>query len=244
MATSYKRLKGCDKKTKNIVNGYIHEIQKAFPWQENSYYIIPELVNHICLSFYWIRFAFNKKYKGDYLEFIDESTVTKVNSGAESHSLCAIGKSISLQQCDLFRIEYTLKKAKQYFCPYIGFFMLNVIDDSDNIDWDEGPGCGINKENSVGIAIDSLYPKSLYLFRKDITEHRELSLKGDTIKVGDRYMLEFDFIKSRCYVCYNGRRIGYVIEFEGQCIIPCLSLCDVGETMKITKYEFIHNETQ
>ena len=70
----------------------------------------------------------------------------------------------------------------------------------------------------------------------------ELSLDGDSVEVGDRYVLEIDFIKCECYVHRNGNKIDYSIKFESEYIIPCLSLGYKGETVQITKYEFIYGE--
>ena len=127
MAVSHKQLKNCDTKTRNIVNGYIHEAQQLFPWNENSYFIIPQLINHICLLFYWIKFAFNKEYIGKDIEFINNTTIKKINT--DNHSNVAIGGSISGEVCDIFRIEYHFRMNSQRdFCPYFGFYKGAVID--------------------------------------------------------------------------------------------------------------------
>ena len=70
MDSRFKQLKNCDKKSKRVINGYIHDIQKLFPHKKNSYYIIPELINLICLSFYWVGARFNKENHGEHIEFV------------------------------------------------------------------------------------------------------------------------------------------------------------------------------
>ena len=240
MATLLKPLKHCDQKTKSIIDGYIHKVQKLFPWQEKSYFIIPELINHLCLSFYWIRFAFNKKYIGDNLKFIDDEAVEKVEG--DNHSLCAIGESISRQECKLFRIEYTIEKAstRGEFCPYIGFLMLQSIDDHVNINWNNAVGAGANVQQSIGVAIYSLHKNYVCVFKKAISPYDKVNLKDDPkFRVGDKFVLEIDFVKAESYVYYNGNKIDYVIKFDSEYIIPCLSLHFKGEAVRITKYEFV-----
>ena len=102
------------------MNGYINNAQKLFPWKEISYFIIPSLINHICLSFYWISFSFNTEFIGDNLKFLDEKTITKICR--EHWAVCAIGTAISGDMCDLFRIEYLLKDFKDNFCAFIVFW--------------------------------------------------------------------------------------------------------------------------
>ena len=228
----FKVVKGCDLKTKNIVNGYIREIQKIFPWQDNSYFIIPSLINHVCLSFYWIGFEFNKTYIGKNLIFINDTTIAKVKQNG--YSVCAIGECVSRDICKTFQIEYCLKKYKLDFCPYIGYFKTNLIEDSSSF------GCapGVSSRTSVGIAISdtnktflSKYPSSKSApYGKD-----RFDIPG-TLKTGDRFMLEFDFIKSVCYIYYNDQKLKDVINLESWYIIPLVSLYYKGEEIEITKY--------
>ena len=198
-----KYLKHCDKKTTNVVNGYIHEAQKLFPWTKCSYFIIPQLVNQICLSFYWIRFTFNKEFIGDNLKFLDEKTITKINKDA--HSLCAIGESISGDMCDIFRIEYLLKDTMNgYFCSFIGFCGLPFIDSSTNINWGVAPGYGDTKISSVGMSIDTdrYGAGRTWIYRDTIKINMPQLSKA--LKKGNKFMFEFNFVESKCQIYYNG----------------------------------------
>ena len=265
MERSFK-LKNCDRKTINTVNGYISEIQKLFPWQRNSYFIIPELINHICLSFYWIRFVlkklttlmhisdyqilmhknsenpcifnhlmFNREYAGQDLEFIDDTTVTKIRSNAGR--ICAIGESISNELCDIFRIEYLLKDYDFKYCPYMGFLKLKCADESD-VDFDSLPGCLVNKAHMVGMTVSSVYPHNLAVLNGDIAIGFELEKAAEK---GDRFMIEFDFIKSEFYVYHNGKKIqDMIIKVDSLYIIPLLALYFKGEIVEVTKYEFVN----
>ena len=237
MATRFKIHNHCDKRTKNIVNGYIHEMQKLFPWQDNSYFIIPELINHICLSFYWIRFTFNKKYTGDNLKFINDTTVGKTKTGG--HELCALEKSISGDMCDVFQIEYTLRNKKDMFCPYIGFFTLNAIDASSQVHWNYSPGYGANNEKiSVGICIfHKNKDKIIGIGQGDLYE--DFKLKNNAkLQKNDRFMLEFNFIEKTCCIYHNDDKLDCVITLNSSHIIPCMSLYYEYDIIEITKYEF------
>ena len=241
MTASFKVLKNCDNKTKDIVNGYIHEIQKVFPWQENSYFLIPDIINHICLSFYWIRFEFNKKYMGENVKIINDTKVQKIKNNA--HSLCAIGSSISGNECDLFRIEYRLEKElKTTFCPYIGYFMLKSIDSSSKIKWDQAPGSNRNADISIGIAIYSVDKNYLYLYKKEFDGYKALPRMEGILQSGDRFKMEIDFVNKKCKLYHNDNPIDYTIKLESEYIIPCLSLHFQGEIIEITKYEFVFNK--
>ena len=51
--TSHIAIKNVDKRTLFTVSGFIRKCQKLLP-HDNVYYNIPSLVEHICISFYWI----------------------------------------------------------------------------------------------------------------------------------------------------------------------------------------------
>ena len=236
MAASFQQLKDCDKKTINIVNGYIHQVQKLFPWQDNSYFIIPPLINHLCLSFYWIKFEFNKKYVGKNLEFIDRKTVTKTVED-NCQPLCFIGGSVSGEMCDIFRIEYLLKDYNKEYCPYIGYAKLKLIDKSCGVDFNAGPGFDVNGKHTVGIAIFSGTNKELTFYGSQYS-YESFSLQ-EAVKKGDKFILEFDFVKSECYVYHNDYKLNEVIlKLNHSHVIPLLSLFFQDEVMEITGYEF------
>ena len=242
-----KVIKGCDTKTKNTVNAYIHEIQKLFPWKENSYYIIPDIINHICLSFYWIRFAFNEKYVGKNIEIVNETTVKRIEQTDGEHALCAIGESVSRKDCDIFRIEYRLKQNNEKvkrFCPYIGFLKMQYVDSIDaeigginKVSWNSHMGLGNSMpDKCVGIAIFNDYKNRLYCTNtmKNFDLGKDVILKSD-----DRFMLEYDFIGNICYIYYNGEKLANNVDINSEFIIPVVTLYFEGEIMEITKYEFI-----
>ena len=233
MATTFKHLKHCDKKSRNILNGYIRESQTLFPCKDNSYYIIPDLVIHICLSFFWNAGIFNQENHGKNLNFIDERTVEKVNT--PFHSLCIIGDLITNKMCDIFQFEIEIKKKSNDFCPYIGYFTED-ISNSTCMNVDYCPGCSGNKPISVGMAIHGANRDYLYLYDKDRTNEK-IKLKSGLKPIGDRFMLEFDFKKMECFAYYNNDKFT-TLKLETKFILPVISLYFVGEVIQISKYEF------
>ena len=82
-----------DQRTRDIVNGYIHEIQKVFPMKQNPYYNMPDSIHRVCLSFYWIAGIFNRDKYGESLKFIDDKVVEKNTD--DEYALCSVGGVIS-----------------------------------------------------------------------------------------------------------------------------------------------------
>ena len=243
MATDFNRMKNCDRRTRNILNGYIREMQKLFQWKTNAYFIIPELINHICLSFYGKSVAFNKKYFGQHLRFVNDMTVIKENY-TNRHSLCVIGNAISYKTCDIFRIEYTVKnvdKNKQYCC-YLGFLKLKSIDSASFISWDDSPGHGTtNGRVGVEICMYNLDGRDYLSVYQGWQAIHHLKLKnGSRLKHNDAVMLEFDFIKSEWYIYHNDIKLDFAEELDTKDIIPCVSLYYKGEMVEITKYQTLH----
>ena len=48
----FQRVKHCDQKTKDIVNGYVRRMQLILPHQENPYFIIDQLIQTLILLFF------------------------------------------------------------------------------------------------------------------------------------------------------------------------------------------------
>ena len=237
MLPSFKHLKNCDNRTIHLVNGYINNAQKLFAWNENSYFIIPPLINQICLLFYWIQFAFNKQFIGRNLVFLDNKTIKKINTS--SHSLCAIGESISRDLCDIFRIEYQLKDHPLIgFCAFIGFCGDKIIDSTSKMLWNYPPGYQLNRSNSVGLSLNSGDKNKLCLFNDEVICGELQFSSTEYMKKGDKFMLEFNFVDNQCLIYYNGKYTGHSLTFDYPQIIPLVSLCYLGEVIEITKYEF------
>ena len=236
MAATFKHLEHCDKRSRNLLNGYIRESQKLLPSEENSYYIIPDIIIHVCLSFFWNAGIFNQKKHGKNLRFIDARTVEKVNDSM--YSVCTIGDIVTDEMCDIFRYEIKLlsEGKNNQFCPYFGYVIGN-----ESINYNYCPGASSNKDVSSGISIFKSNEKSLTLYDKHVS-NKKLSLSETSkLKVGDRFMLEFHFKESECYVMYNDDKC-HTMKLETKSILPALSLYYIGERISITKYEFDYSK--
>ena len=235
MALRLTKLKHFDKRTKLLINGYIHEHQKLLPWRTNSYYTIPELVNHICLSFYFDGGIFNQNNHGNNLLFIDNKTVEKINQN--SHSVATIGEPISGQMCDIFTIEYQVNinvstSKGTSFCPYIGFqkgIQSKIWKDHDGPWFNESHNC-------VGLSIYNGNKNSFGLFERP--KPRKTINTNSPLKVGDTFRMVFNFVKAECYIYHNDYKLNECIALTTSPIVPMITLHFVGERVEITKYEF------
>ena len=241
MAASFKHLKHCDNKTMNLVHGFVHDAQRLLPCKQNSYFIIPEIIHHVCLSFYWIRFAFNGDLINKNLKVIDNKTITKVEH--DGYAMCAVGKAISKDMCDIFRVEFHLKDYKDgNFCWFIGFCGLPFIDSTTKIDWKSAPGYTSNSIKSVGMCvygnIQGDERNRTWIWRNMSKINGDKLCGDEDLKIGDKFMFEFNFIESKCHIYYNSKNTGCFVKFDYEQIIPLLTLYFVGEVIEITRYEF------
>ena len=67
----------------DVVNGYMKRAQLLLPYQDNPYYNIPELVNHICINFYNNSEYFTK-YNENNVELNDDTTIYMKNDNFAS----------------------------------------------------------------------------------------------------------------------------------------------------------------
>ena len=57
MALSLEEFKLINQRTKDVVFGFVHESQKLLPCESNSYFLIPDLIIHVCLAYYYTKHA-------------------------------------------------------------------------------------------------------------------------------------------------------------------------------------------
>ena len=219
----------CDDRTRNIVNGYIRESQKLFHCHSNPYYIIPELINYICLSFYWIAFKFNKKHIHQDLKIINDIIVTRTTKFG-GFGLCVIDQSISGRIYDRFQIELTFRGISKG--AFAGFYKLEYIDNpiASGISWNLPPG-SCHTPDSVGI------------FNHDYTlcacqDGIVFQTKCVSFESWRKITLEFDFIRSECYFYHNEEKMDVILPIDTCYIIPAIALPDDGSVVEISKYEF------
>ena len=74
---SLDKLNKINNKTKYTVYGFISESQLLLSFKENTFYIIPELVTYICLSYYYIGDKWDPKAMSRKIELNDETNTVK-----------------------------------------------------------------------------------------------------------------------------------------------------------------------
>ena len=77
MASFFEKIKDVDQRTNDVVNGYLRNQQSLLPYTDNPYYLIPSLVIHLILSFYFDPEYFESDSNGYYKVSDDGKTVQK-----------------------------------------------------------------------------------------------------------------------------------------------------------------------
>ena len=242
MANRTQHVRPYDKITTHLINGYILRMQNLLPYKENSYYTIPEVINHVCLSFYFDGGIFNIEKHGGNLRFINDKTVKKVNN--DENSVVSIGTAISRNKCDMFKIEWCFngidsRSQTAGFGYYAGKYQQLMK--STDIDWNQPIGL-CDKQKSFGYSFSPFSNNHLFTWDK----HRPYVFYGKWIALkqpmqnGDTYTLQFDFTQSKGYVYHNEEKVDHVFELASDHIIPLVSLHTDGDCARITKYQFIY----
>ena len=240
-----------DQQSKDIVNGYIKLIQLLLPWKKSSHFIIPTCIKHLLIIYYAIPAVFNKIKCSSYLQFINDRTVKKVNCSwrMDEHSLVTFGEALSIERCNKFRIEYTLKQGQsggvtEWYFMHIGFYIadedqnfrtetlkcIKYTDLWNPFAWTKG------NDNTLIICLRNdrveYYGKAARQNRRDFT--KKASIKFQT---NDKLMFTHNFKTKKCTIYYNRKKIAVIIINE-KYLLPVLSLYYFGEMVEITKYEF------
>ena len=80
MSMNLESAKHINQRAKGIVSGFIRSVQHNLPYQDNSFYIIPELIHIIILIFYYGEYF---AVAGDYID-IDNSDVNVISFESEN----------------------------------------------------------------------------------------------------------------------------------------------------------------
>ena len=103
-ASIFKKQELVDIQTKNIVSGYIRNVQLLLP--KDNYYNIPKLINHIIIFYLYdcITFDIDKAKHTSSLEFSNDNKT--VSSKQCLWSICIIDLLLTKEICKQFIIEY------------------------------------------------------------------------------------------------------------------------------------------
>ena len=118
------------------------------------------------------------------------------------------------------------------FCPYIGFQK-----GTQSQNWKDHYGPWFDESyNCVGLSISDVYDNQLGLF--DRPKPRKSLYTNSKLKVGDKFKMEFNFLKAECHVYHNDYKLEECIALTTTHILPMITLHFVGERVEVTKYEF------
>eukprot|EP01083_Nonionella_stella_P097519 274111_1 len=215
-------IKCINPRDKYVVHGYIKSMQTLLPWKRSAYYTIPRLVDYLCLLYYSMRGEFNTEKCAKHLQFIDHKTVTKINNSC-MHGLCLFGETISKSMCNIFRIEFAIKDARGEWCPYFSLLSASSVTAMDRFI------AGV-QQWSINYLPDTmkyticLHNKAESLLWQGFEEiGRQL-----VFAIGDRVMLEHNFVDERCNVYFNDELVHHFVIKE-ECVLPTLSVYFEGE---------------
>lgn len=197
--SAFKDYKLIAQRNKDLINGYVRDIQKLLPVDQNTYFTIPISINQLCVIFYTIKGEFNTEQCSKNLEFIDEKTVQKINN--DNHALCLFGEPISNSMCRIFKIEFTIRQKgnNKFFCPYFGLAVSSSISDliaelKTIKKWDDNYAKYVDKNGHQCLA----YSVSMYNSTNEFRWNGSTDIKHDKLKfvVGDRFSFVHDFATS------------------------------------------------
>eukprot|EP01084_Bolivina_argentea_P265486 450025_1 len=217
-----------------LIDGFIRYLQQNVLIKDT---IIPNELNEIIFQYCYIisMMKFYQKRYGYGLRFVDDKTVKQVN-GELDWATCLLSHTpISSSDCNQFRVEYLWKSSVDRDGQfYIGFCGSIAVEE-----WNWVLGNEANKNMSVGIQIFNGYN---FFQMHDVNryQHKLKYRASDDFKVGDRFMLLFDFVSSECVIYHNDSEAD-TIKMEFNQIIPAVSLIFNGEEVQITKWESSFN---
>ena len=229
-----------DTTSKDIVYGFIRKSQQKFP-NNNSFYIIPRLVNNLCLSFYFIRVQFNQNENqyGVDMEFENDTIVKNTTTGWRTANILP---SISTD-CALFTLEITLNNLPDghnySYTNYNNHFYFGYITKKidDTLTWNDWIRNDKNREFAVGMKIQ----RNQIIIDKDndkyITPKMIMSPLNRNFKPGDSCMMIVDFNKKECTLKVNHHSI-ITLPIKTDIIIPAVSLYWEQTEIEITSYSF------
>ena len=206
MSTKYKRLKGIDKRTELLIDGFLRECQHNLFGELmniNPYYNIPKLVNNHCMLFYET-LVWHTKHVGTDIEFTSNRIVKKTQCSG-GWSTCMFDNEISKDTCNKFMITFKINafgstEATEYKYPnfYFGWTTGETLKESIKT-WNQQLGEQKNKMSSVSWCI---YTKSIHLSDKD-RYFQSITKNLYEYEIGDRFTVRFDFIKKKVGLYYN-----------------------------------------
>ena len=188
MTTSFELIKTVDQKTKDIVNGFITDLQSLLPNDQSIYYNIPSLVFIIITLYYY-----NPEYftiHGDYMKLNDAKNIVEKRSAGRSIRLYGDSFANSVYGNILINKSSTGKHIWTFniIKPNVGGIMVIGIDSSNKkFPNDDSIGSEANNKTAyygyqskpVWIDWDDDVIKSIRVFNSNVDENKYPKYYGD-----------------------------------------------------------------
>ena len=212
------RLKHIDYKTKALVFGYIHEIERAILDDR----IVPVGIIHLCLLFHAISFEWDPSKKPKEIVLSDNNRTVRSDFGRWTSviSKCLL----SADKVSKVEWEITIRARPKYL-----YFMMGYAESESKVLYKS------NIAHKAGCCALYLYSESTFRNYKAGTSTDYMDKwNAKNYGVGDRFELRFNFPDKNCNVYCNGERVGFLTENLPENIYPAMSFSGkhVFETTK------------
>ena len=233
MNVNLKKLNHIRQSTKDTVFGYIRKLRKLLP-QNNAYYDMPINIQNDILFFYYHGITFNTKYQSDLFIFTNDNTTVEPNTAsAYGYLTCFLDDEITDCDCNIFNLYIKWLKGGDHFL--MGYITSTIKEfDSSKSTW---LGYKSNNKNTgYGICL-GLNSKHMWLYDKD-EWCKELKPSNSEYKIGDTFMLSFDFVNNKLIIYHNKHIVDTLSLHNAKKIIPGLTID--RNVIQIVKCEFLN----
>ena len=223
--TDFKMLALIEQDTTDTVNGWIRKEQKLLPFEQNPYYIIPQLVIYKCLMFYHQTNNFDVHGKRIFLNDAKDIAVVNPKRGGEWTSV--YGKT-------------TVKNID----PYIYKWEIEILCHSHHRgDIIIGFDSSFNKKPAVmddDFAGDANITRKYYAYCSNGAKYpkTDKSNQGERFTKGDKIMVELNVDKKTINFYKNG--ICQDVEYDNIELLTytrlAISLITANHSVKLTKF--------
>ena len=187
-APSLEDVKFIDQRTKDVIFGYIKDVQQLFP-KDNSYYIIPKLVIYWCLLYYYQNEQFDPTQCSAKIKLSDNNTIATQSSRGPMMVLLTSKHKTGIHEWKfklLHKTDYT---------AIIGVYKTKYDADLDQHLAHAGKGKG------YGLDVDTYLTDGTTGYTSD-------KIYGEKCVTGDVITMILDLEALQLKYCINGKDYG------------------------------------
>ena len=242
MSISVQRLKHISLPTKDLINGYIRNVQNELFGDianDNPYYNIPQLINNHCILFYE-SFTWYKEHHGDGLKFISDTQVTVETRKGGKWLTCMFENVISNKFCKKFSITFKIKSFGKpsetdpqfniYPDFYIGYTKQPTLEESI-LNWNDQLG---EYRNAATTCSWGIYSAQLCHSGDGDAFDRVKTMK---YSVGDLLKMVLDFDQQKAKIYHNNIEQDSR-DFKVTTLWVGVSLNYLYETVEMVEYKY------